>query len=83
MSEWISVKERLPAEGQQVLLIVSLAENPKEIIYATLESAYIPNSHMGIYHYWQSRTANITLRDVVWSKITHWMPFPELPKEEK
>ena len=90
MSEWISVKERLPAVGQivQVVLIVSALpntgkESQREIIYASLEALYIPNSHMGRYYYWHSRTANIELRDVEWSKITHWMPLPELPKEEE
>jgi len=91
MSEWISVKDRLPEVGElgmsdRVLVAVEDVEyTPKSL----------PNGHMdfdekllgykvssiavwvvdGYQQYWM----NIDLPDNS-VKITHWMPLPEAPK---
>jgi hypothetical protein len=86
MSEWISVKDRLPAPYQSVLLAVSTPISdykPRDIIFGTLQVGTVPHTDVGQYHYWLSRTVGVDLSNIPWSKITHWMPFPEMPQEMK
>ena len=72
MSEWISVKDRLPETSTMVLVIAS--GNPKKNI--TLHDAcelaeYDPDGWiLEMYPEWM---------DAV---VTHWMPLPEPPRED-
>ena len=68
MSKWISVKERLPERGYKVLTVNG-------------------HGYIRIFALWEKAG-----REWCWideaghfnhvNDITHWMPMPELPKEE-
>lgn len=78
---WISVKERLPEPNQDVLLIAHGWKG--RLLY------------IGRLHHEEAETSwltGITTMESEWSingwsylktpLVTHWMPLPELPKEE-
>ena len=67
MSEWISVKDRLPTEKETVLII------DREGIFA----AYF-NIEEG-YKQWQCSKMYTEPRGLYF--VTHWMPLPESPAE--
>lgn len=75
MSEWISVKERLPddeKDGETVLAVVS--GKPHENItlcHALMTAGYFPGVGWVVNEYpeWENPT------------IAHWMPLPEPPEE--
>ena len=73
VQEWISVKDKLPDQSGEVLVIVS--GNPQKNI--TLNCAYELAEYdpydgwiMEMWPEWE---------DAV---VTHWMPLPEMPKGE-
>lgn len=74
MSEWISVKDRLPDECDNLVLAIA---NGKPCRNITLEDAYVLASYVPnegwIIDEWP-----------MWeeAEVTHWMPLPEPPKEE-
>ncbi len=73
MSEWISVKERLPEKGQFVLIICAGSSIPISASYEPGEYyEWDENCNCGGYgsekHFYQN-------------EITHWMPLPEVPNE--
>ena len=80
-SRWISVRERLPEPDQEVLLIAHGWKG--QLLY------------IGRLHHEEAETSwltGITTMESEWSingwsylktpLVTHWMPLPELPKEE-
>ena len=70
-SPWISVEDRLPEPENEVIV---LAKDK----YIDIDQ--LTDDGEGNYYWWK------TDRVVIWcedDKITHWMPIPELPKEEK
>jgi hypothetical protein len=70
MSEWISVKERLP-EGYY--------RNDTESRPVIVYREYYDEMRVGYYdHYWQEF---YTVDDLIMGHVTHWMPLPEPPKE--
>lgn len=84
MAEWISVKERLPeAEGDYLvcsefadirsLKIMTFALNLESVD----EYCFAGEKRPGWWDF-DGETGNYE-----WSHVTHWMPLPELPKEEK
>lgn len=102
MSEWISVKERLP-EVETEVIVLALHGNHAVIttgIYQDgtmttedstwnwetdgfdydekLDAWIIPEGWYEYKHYLGDDEYNYTIDDVV----THWMPLPEIPKEE-
>lgn len=72
MSEWISVKERLPKEHEPVLCIAS--GKPRSNI--TLEEAYQLGS-------WNKDDGWIIDEWLDWedANVSWWMPLPDPPKE--
>lgn len=70
MSEWISVEERLPKYGQQVLVFDNV-EGCFDIWTLDLEEDSCPEG-------WYSSAG--WHRDI--DDITHWMPLPSPPGEE-
>jgi Protein of unknown function (DUF551) len=67
MSEWISVKDRLPETGDDVLVWLDHG--------CELASYLIPYG-------WQSEFINWLEWAACRVNITHWMPLPEAPKEK-
>ena len=65
--KWISVTERLPKEGEFVLVYGDLYPNKHD-------GGVIAVSKRMDWNYWQGFGRE---RD-----ITHWMPLPQAPKEE-
>lgn len=69
ISPWISVEERLPEPEKDVIIL-----NWRKHI----DIDHLTDDGEGGYYWWKSD-------EVIWrddDKITHWMPIPELPKEE-
>ena len=81
MSEWISVKDRLPTEKtnplthdfQQVICFVDFGGQPKATDVRTY--GYGKRYHEEESHFWHG-SQNMD------GVVTHWMPFPEPPKED-
>lgn len=65
--EWISVKDRLPENGE----VIAFAETGCEYLIGVLdESEYVGD---GVCCYGDG---------VMMMCVTHWMPLPEPPKED-
>ena len=56
--KWIPVTERLPEQGQEVVVYDGGVIKPKVFCYL----------------FWDKNFTS-------WTRITHWMPLPEPPKE--
>lgn len=76
MSEWISVEERLPEPGEEVLLLVHGWEGRLYYI-GKLESSPAQAGFIG---------TSLASEWSIWGwsyyrkpKVTHWMPLPKLP----
>ena len=69
MSEWISVKDRLPDEKNPVLMW-------------SRRSRTVPTCAACQYELWDWHP-EYSPHDYGLEMITHWMPLPEPPKEEK
>ena len=73
MTEWISVKDRLPNIGEKIPFIFAgdkvLDNSLGHIWYSSIENSWVKD---GIWSDW----------DVLEDKITHWMPYvmPDPPK---
>lgn len=68
-SPWISVEDRLPEPEKNVIIL----DKRKHI-----DIDFLTDDGEDGYYWWKSD-------DTIWcddDKITHWMPIPELPKEE-
>lgn len=107
MSEWISVKDRLP-ENEQVVLICAKRRRycyPDKFIRIIAKAFYTDGKHDADHsayrwdydvdmYYDEERDAYIVQEGwwesveyaenfyAVDDEVTHWMPFPEKPKEE-
>lgn len=76
MSEWISVEDRLPDVGQQVLC---LGIEP-------FEDEEGNTSHRNVYDLGEIEKKGYSLAMYAYdfdAYATHWMPLPEPPKERK
>ena len=78
MSEWISVKDRLPEKLPTKIKIPYLCDG--ESIRVLLYSAKEEKEYAGYYDYQLRRF--FTVDDSVIGGVTHWMPLPEPPKED-
>lgn len=68
-SPWISVEDRLPEPEKEVIIL-----NKRKHI----DIDFITDDGDDRYYWWKSD-------ETIWcddDEITHWMPIPELPKEE-
>lgn len=69
-SPWISVEERLPEPEKEVIILNKRKHTDID---------FLTDDGDGGYYWWKSD-------ETIWcddDEITHWMPIPELPKEEK
>lgn len=82
MSEWISVKERLPSEKSRCLVYIR-AHNKWR---GYMKTVWFTPCYEGVedhlqgkkmWYDYDSEYGDYKIRDV-----THWMPLPEPPKEE-
>ena len=74
MNEWISVKERLPDEGEgYVAAVVSGKPRRNVTLDNAIELAEYDRNEGWILEMWPEWTN---------ANITHWQPLPEPPKEE-
>jgi len=71
MGEWISVDERLPEEGTNVLVVYQFGSAPEtvDIWAATYEGEDAGSGEL----YWRDGEDFL--------EVTHWMPLPPLPGE--
>lgn len=79
MSEWISVKDRLPGQSGEYLVLV---ENG-DMFNAEFDECCGECGEFGIWQGWYDPNT-LGFVDSEWSTysgITHWMPLPEAPKE--
>ena len=67
--EWISVKERMPKDGQEVIAFT------KDEIIGFMDYR---GESSATDEWWTDDFGNALRYD----DVTHWMPLPELPKEE-
>ena len=72
MSEWISVKDRLPENDDNVLVIVNGKYNNVTFVNAMMIAAFCDDEHVWFLNEYP---------DFVHANVTHWMPLPEPPKE--
>lgn len=79
MSEWISVKKRLPEINEKVLVIFR-----NRIALAAIEEKEDEFTKQGKFTVW--KCLKLHKDDIYecypWNDITHWMPLPKAPKEE-
>lgn len=68
--EWISVKDRLPEDGRDVLICYYFKPH-LNMRFMAVSSYFVFDS----IPRWQHESIGIV--------ITHWMDLPELPKEEE
>ena len=66
MSEWISVKARLPEAGERVLVSSGM---------------FVGEAYRTSANTWYRHTG-FPLRDILHRDVTHWMPLPEPPEED-
>ena len=68
MTEWISIEDRLPESGQDVLLVHMISDDASSVMSGWRDSNHwFENCYYG-------KPANVPKED-----ITHWMPLPEPP----
>ena len=76
MSEWISVKDRLPDEDELRVLVVANGR----INDVILQGAYELAEYLGNGVWILDNTLIAETQDF---EVTHWMPLPEPPKGEE
>lgn len=72
MSEWISVKDRLPESDNDTLLLLvkcSAEEKPNGALFIDTDSFYVDD---GYFRFWGVQKNHT---------VTHWMPLPEPPHD--
>ena len=74
MSEWISVKDRLPEDMGEVLVIVSGKPHENVTLDGAYELAEYDPVEGWILEMWPEWSSGV---------VAHWMPLPEPPEEEK
>lgn len=88
MSEWISVKDRLPEKGQIVLVhqIYSWEKFEKGAAVTIGRLCQSDYPHWEFQHYRPDfRSGTLLDNDIICpgnEYVTHWMPLPEPPEED-
>lgn len=72
MTEWISVKDRLPEDETKVLVCCKAVGT-----YKPINNIHMQTNHISSYN----KRWDVSIP--FGYEITHWMPLPEPPKEEE
>ncbi len=88
MSEWISVKDRLPKEDADVILLVREVEHygrhdeKRKTYYWIFTGWHIDGEWATIYCHGYRKIADENEKyPLSEHTVTHWMPLPEPPEE--
>ena len=79
MSKWISVKERLPEEGQRVLVFADGRYGDEGLFF---DARFNPK-HYGIGEPFRETGDCGIPGEGFMGNVTHWMPLPPAPNEEE
>lgn len=84
MSEWISVKDRLPEEETDVLILVKETDNTfgtghPDVCYWQFVGWMIDGRWETVYCHGNRAIAEENARGGSVHEVTHWMPLPEPP----
>lgn len=81
--EWISIKDRLPEDGQELLVIISHGWEGRLVYVGAYKKVESEVSWLtGVI----SKASDWSLWGWSYLKephVTHWMPLPELPEENE
>lgn len=85
---WISVKERMPAKGEKVLLYIPEREGCKQHGMYLGEVGEVKADPKGEHNFWGLPTPGSNWSIDGWSYfeepiVTHWMPLPLCPEQEE
>ena len=85
MPKWISVKERMPAKGEKVLLYIPEREGCKQHGMYLGEVEKVEADPKGEHNLWGLPTPGSTWSIDGWSYfeepiVTHWMQLPDAPE---
>lgn len=81
---WISVKDRLPDAAGYECLVCAVNENYNQTHVFTAHTGYgEPGWWTGNVHYMSRATSPSDNKLHHALKVTHWMPLPEPPTEER
>lgn len=73
LDSWISVKERLPEEGIEVLIFGKVLNDISKVLGVRARF----RGDQEWKYTWESEDIHVYKQD----DVTHWMPLPEPPKE--
>lgn len=72
---WISVKDKLPPELQDVLFVYSIKNLHGQVIKKDIVCGHIAKNLWHICYLFNSLPLNNNV------EVTHWMPLPEKPSD--
>ena len=86
-SEWISVKDRMPDEEQDVLLLIREIEIygrhlEKRQVYHSVYIGWCIDGEWATTYCYGHKYISEEVNNKCELAVTHWMPLPELPKED-
>lgn len=87
-SEWISVKDRLPDEEQDVLLLIREIEFfgkhlKKRKAWYWIHTGWSIDGEWATTYCFGHKYISEEENDMCELTVTHWMPLPELPNKEE
>lgn len=85
--EWINVKDRLPDEEQDVLILIREIEFygkhlDRRCIHRWVHTGWRVDGEWATTYCFGHKYVDDEIKERCEIKVTHWMPLPELPKNE-